>query len=126
MTRTKPRPAPTEAEMLDLTVAIEQQTEQLQTLNEQLPALKEEVRVLRQVLDEIKDEIAWLLNNREEFRCQRPSERPVMHITSMPKDPLAEDFGERVNRYTAKDLPPELRPSSPPPTESVHQGGLFE
>lgn len=97
VTRTKASAPPTENEMLDLTVAIEQ-------LGENVHELKEEVRVLRQVLDEIRDDIGWAMNNREEFRCQR-SERPIMHVTSMPKDPLAPDFGERINRLSARDLP---------------------
>ena len=28
-----------------------------------------------------------------------------MHITSMPRNPLASDFGKRLNRFRPEDLP---------------------
>src|SRR5438477_4105355 len=86
-------------------------TEEIQALRSAVERLADEVKVLRQVLDEVRDDFAWALKNPDKFRCV-----PGIHpLTSMPKDPLARDFGERLNRLSAKDLPPELgAPSAAP------------
>jgi hypothetical protein len=75
-------------------------------------ALRCEVQVLREVLDAIRDDFAWALKNRA-FRCDGMP--PAFHLTSMPADPLAADFGERINRLKPEDVPPE---QEPPPTTS--------
>lgn len=87
--------------------------EEVRELRDAVTRLSDEVAVLRSVLDEVRDELGWVCNNREEFRCPHP----VMHITSMPLDPLAPDFGERVNKYSAKDLAELSSTDTPaPPT----------
>lgn len=85
--------------------------------------LIQEVRVLRDTIDELREDLRWAINNRDEFRCQP---RHVVHITSIPLDPLAKDFGKRVNRFSAKDLPDEsAQPSAPATSLSPEQGELF-
>ena len=76
-------------------------------------------------IDAVRDELQWLMNSREEFLTEP---RHVVQITSMPKDACAPDFGERVNRYTAKDLPPEETATSasvPAQTNAVQQRELW-
>lgn len=63
---------------------------------------------IRETLDEIRDDIGWWLkNNRQE------QWGPIQPITSMPKDPTAPDWADRVNKFTAADLP-DHRSHHPP------------
>ena len=96
--------------------------EEIAALTAAVEQLRQQVEVLTDVLDQVRDDLNWAINNCEEFRS---SPSYIMHITSMPADPLAEDFGERVNRFSARDLPPELQASPRPPAEPVQQGDLF-
>lgn len=80
--------------------------------------LTDEVRVLRDVLDEIREEYQHaVLNDRPAFR---PVE-PVRSITSVPVDPAAPDFAERVNRLTAADLPSQPREAQHDPQPGRQQ-----
>jgi len=93
-------------------------------LAEVVEALTAEVRVLRNAVDELREEIQYATNNLPDRR-----EPPLPHrrIVSMPLDPLAEDFGERINAVSPDDLPDaEPEPESPPqsPT-SPRPGELF-
>ena len=38
--------------------------------------------------------------------------RPVMHVTSLARDPFAKDFGERINQVKPQELPPADSPAS--------------
>ena len=118
-------PTTTEEKVNQLTEAIEHLAEELQATREDLGTVREltqEARVLRDSIDDARQEIEWIVRN-----MQRPAWAPTPSITSMPKDPLAEDFHERVNRFTAKDLPPDPSPSPPPPAAGKsQQGDLFE
>ncbi len=67
-----------------------------------LDRLREELAILREVLDEIRDELQWANRNRD--LDQAPASAP-RRITSMPLDPAAADWAERLNRYSAADLP---------------------
>lgn len=69
-----------------------------------LDRLREELTMVRQVLDEIQDELQWANRNRD---CNWPVSAPF-RITSMPLDPAAPDWAERLNRYSAADLPAEV------------------
>lgn len=88
-------------------------------------ALREEVRVLRDVIDEIRDDLTWACNNADTFRCRAP--RHVVHITSMPKDPCDPDFGKRVNQYTPENTPEAfgLPPREPEKESGSGQRELF-
>lgn len=74
----------------------------LERLTAAVESLCDEVRVLREAIDELREEYTWAVRN------HRLGSAPlVVHVTSMPADPLADDFGERLNRLKPKDLPPE-------------------
>lgn len=80
----------------------------------------DELRMIWQVLDECREDLQWAVRNHK-FRNAEPC---VMHITSMPKDALASDFGTQVNRFTVADLP-AAKPAELPPAPPPRQGELF-
>ena len=82
--------------------------------------LSQEVRRLRTAVDHLRQECECALRG----VIRNETHRPVMHITSMPKDPCAADFGERVNRLNPDDLPPEGEPPQSPQTPN-RQGELW-
>jgi hypothetical protein len=84
-------------------------------LADQVKELSGQVEVLRNAIDEIREEFAWAIRNDKIGTRTDDHWRPVMHVTSMPKDPLAEDFGDRLNRVVPADLPP---PKSTPETST--------
>lgn len=61
-----------------------------------LQAIADELQVLRQVLDELRDEFSWAMRN---------APLPPFHLTSTPADPTAPDWAARLNRFTPADLP---------------------
>ena len=86
----------------------------MERLIEAVGELRDEVRVLREAIDEFRELYDWAVRN---AAPHDDVPRHIVHVTSMPADPLAPDFGERVNRFTAKDLPgdpPVAAPASPP------------
>lgn len=115
-----PTSAPTEEQVAQLTAAVQSLTQQVETL-------AGHVEIVHQVLDEIREDIGWALQN-DSFSTRRSDEwLPVTHITSMPKDPCAPDFHERVNRFSAKDLPlQQQEDSTPSSADNQHQGELWE
>lgn len=82
-----------------------------------LERLREELAVVRQVLDEIREELEWSNRNPPDRELVAATHR---RITSCPLDPCAPDWAERVNMYSAADLPTEL--DDPAPRQ---QGQLF-
>jgi hypothetical protein len=90
-------PAPTPEMVEELTLAVNSLTDQ--------------VRMLRQAVDEIGDELGWAIRNRVIPELLPP----VIPITSMPVDPLADDFCQRVN-----EVPREISPSA-----ATKQGSLW-
>ena len=88
-------------------------------------ALKDEVRVLRQAVDEFREQVQYAIQNLIELPEALPHARP---LTSMPADPAAPDFAERVNRLTPDDLPMDepvsTSPSEPVPPQ-IPSGKLF-
>jgi hypothetical protein len=82
-----------------------------------LDRLREELTVVRQVLDDIREELEWANRNRSE-----PTPSPLLprRITSMPLDPCAADWAERLNRYSAADIVDETAEPS-----AKQQGELF-
>ena len=84
-----------------------------------LDRMTEEVRVLRQVIDELREEIQWAARN----VVGEPLPRlPTRRITSMPLDPTCDDFAERLNALTPADLPP----NTPAMTAPTDRGVLAE
>jgi hypothetical protein len=95
---------------------IERLIEVGQSIAMHLQDLCEEVRKFR-------DDFSWALNN---DRFQSP---PLAPLTRMPADPLAGDFGERLNELTPEDVRAEEPPPSPvasPANQSQRHGFLFD
>jgi hypothetical protein len=67
----------------------------------------EEIGVLRDAIDEEKEVLEWAAQN----------DKPIFRLTSMPIDPAAPDFAQKLNSVTPADLPPEQAPTT--------QGSLF-
>jgi hypothetical protein len=61
-------------------------------LAEVVQGLRDEVRVLRQALDELREEVQWANRNGVDLRRL---ER--FRLRSMPADPAADDWAERLN-----------------------------
>ena len=76
--------------------------DQLAMLTDEIVLLRQEVEVLRNVLDEVRDSLQWTIRN-----GVLPNHDVIkpLHITSLPLDPAADDFHERVNAVTLADLP---------------------
>ena len=74
--------------------------------------LRDEIVALRQAVDELFTELQWSNRNRD---AGPDAWRAVRAITSMPVDPSAPDWGERLNRYTRDDVIPDQPPEPPAP-----------
>jgi len=89
--------------------------ETTEDLAEVVAAFTDEVRVLRQAIDDLREEIRYAANN----LLDRP-EPPLPHhhrrIVSVPLDPTANDFAGLVNAVSASDLPPEPHEERRDPT----------
>src|SRR2546422_176150 len=59
--------------------------------------LSDRVGILCDLVDRLRDDYSWALNNIDRLPCASSS----YPLTSMPKDPLAADFGQRLNRFSA-------------------------
>lgn len=79
--------------------------EQIDDLTQAVVSLTEQVRVLRQAVDEIGDELGWAIRNRVVTVQPLEAVSPRPCITSFPADPSAVDFHERINAVRASDLP---------------------
>ena len=66
---------------------------------EVVAALSEEIRILRQVLDEIREELSWANNNAQDLPDFTGATSAYRRITSMSADPTARDF--QVNSVDA-------------------------
>lgn len=60
----------------------------------------DELGSIREALDGIRDDIEWWIKNH-----RREQWVPMQPITSMPIDPLATDWSDRLNKLSAADLP---------------------
>lgn len=106
-----------------------QTQEILDRLVETAERLEAEMRCIRETLDRIQDDFAWSLNNdpvRED--TWRPASPPV-HISSLPLDPLASEFGKRINNVTADELAAsreqEVAEDEEKANPPAHSGHLF-
>jgi hypothetical protein len=87
----------------------------LESINSAIQDLCEEIHRLH-------DEVSWALSN-DRFH----SPPPAWQVTSMPVDPVAADFGERLNELTPADLPPEEPSDRPSPaTSPPARSSLFD
>jgi len=96
-------------------------------LIESVDRLRQEVELLRLVVDELREELQYIVRNPGEYRVPETIER--LRVTSLPLDPAADDFDQRVNAVpeetitnfrTAAETAQEEKPS---PTTG--QRGLF-
>ena len=72
--------------------------EEIQTLTREVHALREEVEVLRICIDEFREDLIHSLRTRSE---PLP---PLLHIHSLPLDPSAPDFDERINAVSPEQI----------------------
>ena len=63
--------------------------------------LREEVQVLRDVLSEVHEELQWAVRN---GLLPHDVAAPMRRITSMPLDPEAPDFAERINAIPTEQV----------------------
>ena len=96
-------------------------------LTESIDRLRQEVEVLRIVVDELREELQYLVRNPGENHVAKSIER--LRVTSLPLDPAADDFEERVNAVPEKTVA-ELRTATPTGQEkkqepATSQRGLF-
>lgn len=84
--------------------------------NDAIDVVAAQLQVLQATIDEIEEDLQWALRRHQ---VRRP--RPIVHITSMPLDPLAKDFGKQVNRLKPEDLPPSEQSSTPLPGKRLRQ-----
>ena len=74
----------------------------LERLATAMERLEGEMRSVLESLDRLQDDFAWSLNNDPRRRDSWLPAAPIMHLTSMPRDPLAPDFGRRINKVEPK------------------------
>ena len=84
-------------------------SDQVCDLTDAVLILTEQVRMLRLAVDEIGEELGWAIRTRVLDRLPPPS---PARITSLPLDPLAENFHEHINAVTPADLPADELPVS--------------
>lgn len=95
-------------------------TDSEDSIADALDRLREELTVVRQVLDEIQQELEWANRNSPD---REPVAATYRRITSFPLDPCAPDWAERVNKYSAADLPAD--PADAGDSTPRQQGQLF-
>ena len=61
-------------------------------LEHAVDSLRDEVRLLRQVLDEMRDELSWANNNVHDLSAENGATSALRRITSLSVDPTARDF----------------------------------
>lgn len=93
---------------------------QRESLIEAVECVAGQLQILRETIDEIREDFQWAIRN-DRLRCPRH----VVHVTSMALDPLAEDFGARLNRLNPENLHPEQQFSRPPSGELSQQRELW-
>jgi hypothetical protein len=86
---------------------------------EAIDRLTDELRVMRETLDEIREDLEHALRNGK-LGCRYLP--PGFRLTSMSADPTAPDFAERVNALCPADLPAEKVPGSSGTENDVFSG----
>jgi len=78
-------------------------------LIESIDRLRQEVEVLRNAVDDLREELRYLVRNPGESCVTETIKR--LHVTSLPLDPSDDDFGLRINAVPAETVA-ELRTSA--------------
>lgn len=89
-----PPPPPVRGDQLERLI------EKVSDLTGSVADLVEEVNMLRDAVEDCRQEIESIMRTRI-----KPPALPPLHITSMPKDPLDPKFHEKLNRLRPEDLP---------------------
>ena len=93
--------------------------------SDDIASLRDEIRLLRQVLDEVRAELSWVNNNAHDLPPGAGAMAAFRRITSMSLDPTARDFQvNTVDEETIARLREEHASATPGPTESS-QRSLF-
>ena len=71
-------------------------------IRDELAAIRDEVRVLREVLDEVREELSWSNRNAEDLPAGTGAVPVFRRITSMSADPTARDF--RINHVPEETI----------------------
>ena len=91
---------------------------------EVIASLGEEIRILRQVLDEIREELSWANNNAQDLPDFAGATSACRRITSMSVDPTARDFQvNSVDAATVSQLREETTQEASPRAST--QASLF-
>lgn len=98
-----------------------------QSLIECTDRLREEVQVLHNAVDELREELQYMVRNPGENHGAEKIER--LRISSLPLDPAADDFDDRVNSVPEVSVA-ELRTAAETTLENkqrpaTSQRGLF-
>ena len=105
--------------------------ERIERLIEAVEAVANQIEVLRNVIDEIRDEFQWSVRNNR----LAPH---VVHVTSMAKDPCDPQWAAKLNRIDPRDMlmddsheaQEEAANDDPPPepgaTKAGQQRSLWE
>jgi len=94
--------------------------DQLPALTDEIILLRQEVEVLRNVLDELRENVVWGIRN---GILPSPDLFKPLHVTSLPLDSCADDFHERVNAVSRDDLPDEVLTQRPSNEDRPHEEG---
>ena len=97
-----PAPASTRPENAD--------AERIERLIDAVEAVAGQIEVLRNVIDEIRDEFQWAVRN------DRLAPH-VVRVTSMAKDPCDPQWAEKLNRIDPRDLPVDDSSAAPEEAE---------
>ena len=90
-----------------------------------IASLRDEIRLLREVLDEVRGELSWANNNAHDLPPGAGAMAGFRRITSMSLDPTARDFQvNTVDEETIARLRDERVSAKTNPTESS-QRSLF-
>ena len=84
--------------------------DRIDQLTSTVETLAQEVRILREAIDELREVLDWTMKNRE-----APANHPLLPITSLPRDPGDENFGEKINCTPPDDLTDDDEPAATTP-----------
>ena len=86
----------------------------LDELTSTVPILAQEVRVLREAIDELRELLDWTMRNRE---APASNDHPRVSVANVPGDLVSDDVGEKTNPTPADHISHEEEPSAAAPGE---------
>lgn len=110
------------------------ESDEVALLRDEVTDLKNQVRVLSDILDEIREELQWVTRNGLPVQVKEPLS-PVPVLKRMAADPCAPDWAERlvidygipahVDKAEAMSPPPPEPASAPTSSSKAPAGKLF-